>query len=151
VSDRVRVVGNFTRQFFLINDTPHRVAAGAAAGVFFGIMPGEGLATTLVVASLLKLNRLSAAAAVLATNTWTTVILVLPSAAVGSWFFGTNANELVADFHRAYHLGLRSFSLKVILDLALPLLVGFVLIAGAISTAVYALLWYVLTFVRREA
>jgi uncharacterized protein (DUF2062 family) len=93
----------------------------------------------------LRLNRLSAAAGVLASNTWTTVVLALPAAAVGGWFFGTNAHELVAGFHRAYHLGLRSFSSKVILDLALPLLVGFVTIAAAVSTAIYLLLWYLLT------
>lgn len=140
-------VKRFFKRFFLINDTPYRVASGAALGIFLGIIPGEGVLTTLVLASLLGFNRLSATAGVLATNMWTTA-LILPSAAgIGGFLFGIKGNNLIADFGHTYHLGLKFFLSKtILLDIAMPLVVGFIIVAGVIALAFYALLWYLLTY-----
>ncbi|MFA6383061.1 MAG: DUF2062 domain-containing protein [Parcubacteria group bacterium] len=136
----------FFRQFFLMNDTPHKIAGGAALGVFLGIVPGEGLLTTLVLASLFCLNRLAATAGVLAANMWATLALLPFSAAVGGFIFGTNGNTLIADFDRTYHLGFKFFLSKaILLDVALPLVVGFIIVAGTIAAGTYILLLYLLT------
>jgi uncharacterized protein (DUF2062 family) len=138
-------IRDYIKQFFLIDDTPHKVAGGAALGIFIGIVPGEGILTTLVLSSLFRLNRLSALAGVAITNMWTTV-LVLPIAAFfGGWLFGIKTRTLLSDFDRIYHLGLKSFLSKAIFfDLTLPLIVGFVFVAGAIALLAYFGLLFVL-------
>jgi len=133
------------QRFFLINDTPYKIAAGAALGVFFGIAPGEGVATTLIFASLFRFNRLAATVGVLAVNMWTT-ILVLPLAAeAGAFLFGENYNNLVSQFHSANGDYLKMFFSKIFFfDVTLPLLVGFFAVAGAIALTVYFCLLFFL-------
>lgn len=135
----------FFKQFFLINDDPHKIAAGAALGIFLGITPGEGLITTLVLSSIFRLNRLSATAGVLATNMWTTAVVLPLAAGVGGILSGANGRELIADFDRTYHLGWKFFLSKaILLEVALPLVIGFFIVAGIIALAFYFLLYYLL-------
>lgn len=138
-------VKNFFKQFFLINDTPHKVAAGAALGIFLGIVPGEGVLTTLALATLFRFNRLSATAGVVTTNWWTTAVVLPLAAATGGFLFHESGAELIRQFSHTYHLGLKFFLSKVILlDVALPLVVGFFIVAGAIALAFYLVLYYLL-------
>lgn len=135
----------FFKHFFLINDSPHKVAGGAALGIFLGITPGEGVAATLILSSLFRLNRLSATAGVLATNMWATVITLPVAAIIGGFLFNTNARKLAADFEKNYHLGWEFLlSEAVIFNIALPLLVGFVIVDGIIALGSYFLLLYLL-------
>ncbi len=87
MNERIKI---FFKKFFLINDTPHKIAAGAALGIFLGIVPGEGVMTTLVLASLFRFNRAAALIGVLATNMWTTLAVLPLAAGVGSFLFGEN-------------------------------------------------------------
>lgn len=138
-------IKQFFRKFFLINDTPNRVAAGAALGMFLGIIPGEGVAATLILASLLRFNRLSATAGVLATNMWGTIIILPLAAGVGGFLFNESGENLIQQFHATYHLGWKFFLTKAILfDVALPLVVGFLVVAGTLSLGFYFLLLYLL-------
>ncbi|MFA6973698.1 MAG: DUF2062 domain-containing protein [Parcubacteria group bacterium] len=137
---------NFFKQFFLINDSPHKVAGGAALGIFLGIVPGEGLITTLLLASLFRLNRLSATAGVLATNMWTTLVVLPIAAAVGGFIFHEKGEKLIDEFQATYHLGFKFFLSKaILLEVALPLVIGFFVVAGAIAAVFYFLLSYLLT------
>jgi uncharacterized protein (DUF2062 family) len=138
-------IKNFFIQFFIIDDTPHKVAGGAALGIFLGILPGEGLLTTLFFAWLFRLNRLSATAGVLAFNMWATAIILPPAAAIGGFLFRINPNDLIQNFYATYHLGLKYFLSKIILlDLVLPLIAGYLVVAGAIALVLYFLLYYLL-------
>ncbi len=138
-------IKKYIRQFFLIDDTPHKVAGGAALGVFLGITPGEGILATLVLASLFRLNRLAALTGVGAVNMWTTFLVFPLAAAVGSWLFGINYEVLRKNFSQISHTSWRYFLGKaVFFDLTLPLIVGFVAVAGAISLTVYFGLLYFL-------
>ena len=138
-------IRDFFKKFFLINDTPHKIAAGAALGIFLGIIPGEGVITTLVLASLFRFNRAAALVGVLATNMWTTLAVLPLAASVGSFLFGENYRTLIRDFNDTYHLGLKYFLSKAILfDVTLPLVAGFFIVAGSISLAFYFLLFYLL-------
>lgn len=139
----------FFEKFFLIDDTPHKVAAGAALGIFLGIVPGEGVITTLVLASLFRFNRLSATAGVLATNMWTTVIFLPIAATIGGFLFRMSPSNLIKNFDSTYHLGLKFFLSKLILaDLVLPLAVGFVIAALATSLIFYSILYFSLKYKR---
>lgn len=137
----------FIKKFFLIDDSPHKIAAGAALGIFMGIVPGEGVISTLVLATLLRFNRLSATAGIFAANMWTT-LLVLPLAAItGGFLFGVSPQTLTANFYETYNLGLSYFFSKLILfELVLPLMVGYILSALAISLIFYFLLYFLLKY-----
>lgn len=131
-------IKNFFLHFFTLKDTPHNIAAGFALGIFLGIVPGEGVATTLIVATLLKFNRASATIGVLASNMWGTIVAVPAAAAVGGFLFGVTPTYLSQQFDQTYHLGFRFFLSKIILfDLVLPMMVGFIIVAGTISLFAY--------------
>lgn len=137
----------FFLHFFTLKDTPHKIAAGFALGTFLGIVPGEGLATTLILATIFRINRASATAGVLATNMWGTVVVFPLVAIVGGFLFGSTPNHLTQQFEQTYHLGFRYFLSKVIFfDLALPLIVGFIIVAGAISLLFYFTLYFLLKY-----
>lgn len=145
--DTIKKVKNFFLHFFTLDDSPHNIASGTALGVFLGILPGEGVATTLIFASIFKLNRASATAGVLATNMWGTVAVLPLATIIGGFLFGQNSAHLSQEFQATYHLGFRYFLSKVIFfDLALPLIVGYVissvLIAVIFYFAIYLLLKY---------
>lgn len=138
-------IRDYIKQFFLIDDTPHKVAGGAALGLFLGITPGEGVLSTLVLASIFRLNRLSALAGVLAVNMWTTVVVLPVAAAIGGLIFRVNPQTLSNDFHESLSMGLSYlFSWNILRETALPLLAGYVVLAGAVAAAAYFGLLYLL-------
>jgi len=138
-------IKNFLKQFFLIDDTPNKIAAGTALGVFLGIFPGEGIFSTLFFATIFRLNKLSATAGVLATNMWTTFLVLPLSAGIGSFIFRENYSNLINQFQNYRHTDTVKevilFSLSIFSDVALPLLVGFFIVAGAIAIGFYFLLY----------
>ena len=137
----------FLKKFFLIHDTPHKIAAGAALGLFMGIIPG-GVITTLVLASILRFNRLSAGIGALAFSVWTTALFLPPSAALGGFLFNTNTHDLASDINRIYQLGFTDLIGRqiwpVFLDLALPLIVGLFIVGSAVSLVFYLFLFRLL-------
>ena len=148
----MKKIAKFFKQFFLINDTPSSIAGGAALGIFLGISPGEGVATALILASLFKLNRLAAMAGVLATNMWSTVVVMPLAATVGGFLFGESSANLIENFNKTYHLGLQFFLSKAILfDIALPLVVGFFVVAGLVSVLAYGLIFLLIKIERGQA
>lgn len=131
-------IRDYIRQFFLIDDTPHKVAGGAALGVFMGITPGEGVLSTLFLAWIFGLNRLAALAGVLAVNMWTTVLTLPVAAAIGGLIFRVSPQTLSNDFNESLSLGWQYlFSWNVLRETAIPLLVGFIVLAGAVAAVVY--------------
>ena len=139
-------IKNIFLKFFLIGDTPQKVAGGAALGIFLGIIPGEGVTASIILSSIFRLNRLSAITGALATNMWTTVFVLPPATFVGAFLFNKNSQELIRDFDQNYHLIGYKFLLSkaVFFDLALPLMVGFLITAGAIALLAYFILLYLL-------
>jgi uncharacterized protein (DUF2062 family) len=143
----LRKVKYFIKKFFLIDDTPHKVAAGASLGIFWGIMPGEGVATTLITASILRFNRLSATAGVMASNMWMTAVTMPPAAYFGGMIFGVDSQMLIDDFKSTYDLGLKHFFTETIFShLLLPLIVGFFIVSIVISLSFYFLIYFLLKY-----
>jgi len=137
----------FLNKFFLIDDTPHKIAAGVALGIFLGIIPGEGFFSTLFFAYILRFNRLAAMAGVLFFNMWTTLAVFPLAVSVGGFIFSQNKEKLVTDFNSTYHLGYKYFLSKVIFfDLAVPLIVGFFVVAGFIAFSFYFLIYFLLKY-----
>lgn len=139
----------FIKKFFLIDDSPHKIAAGAALGIFWGIMPGEGYATTLVTSTIFRMNRLSAMAGVIATNMWSTFVVMPLAAITGGFLFKENPKTLISNFEKTFHLGWKNFfSESIFTDLLLPLIVGFIVVSVVISLAFYFLLYLLLKYHR---
>lgn len=134
----------YFKQFFLIDDTPHKIAAGFALGVFWGIMPGEGILTTLVTAAILRFNRLSATAGVVVSNMWSTFVILPLAALVGGAIFGISPASLSAAFHQSYDQGwlylLDELVLKQVFG---PLLVGYLLISALVALGCYVLVYFI--------
>ena len=140
-------IKTFFLKFFTLKDTPHKIAAGFALGTFLGIIPGEGVTSTLILAAIFRLNKASATVGVLATNMWGTAVVLPLAAAVGGFLFDITPSQLITQFDQTYNLGYRYFLSKVIfLDLALPVIVGFILVAGIISLLFYAILYFLLKY-----
>ncbi|KKP79076.1 MAG: hypothetical protein UR78_C0015G0019 [Candidatus Moranbacteria bacterium GW2011_GWF2_35_39] len=146
ITIHMKKLTTFLKKFFLIDDTPHKVAAGAALGIFLGIIPG-GILTAIVIAWIIRVNRLSAVAGVLATNFWTSILIMPFAAKLGCLIFGVNSEDLIKNFNQSYSADLKYFfSETIILKLLLPLSVGFIIIAGAIALAFYFLIYFLLKY-----
>ena len=144
-------IKNFFQHFFTLDDSNHNIAGGAALGIFLGILPGEGIATTLIFASIFKLNKASATATILATNMWSTFVVLPLAAAVGGFLFNQTSAHISAQFYQTYHLGLRFFLSKVIFfDLALPLISGFIIVSAGISFFSYICVFFLLKYSKRK-
>ncbi len=140
-------IKKFFEHFFTLDDSNHNIAGGAALGIFLGILPGEGVATTLLLASLFKLNRASALATILATNMWSTFVILPLAALVGGFLFNQTAANLSAQFYHTYHLGLKFFLSKIIFfDLALPLISGFIIVSTGIALFFYIAIFFFLKY-----
>ncbi|EKE25225.1 MAG: hypothetical protein ACD_5C00245G0004 [uncultured bacterium] len=149
MTKQIQKIKAFFRHFFTLNDTPNNIAGGAALGVFLGIVPGEGLATTLILATLLKLNKASATAGVIATNMWGTLVTLPLATFFGGYFFHIDPSQLSENFRATYQLGFRYFLSKTIFfDLALPLIVGFILSAGLVALVFYLFIYFLLKYKR---
>ena len=135
----------FLQQFFTLDDTPHSIAAGAAVGLFMGILPVESISTSLIITTAFRLNRAAALISVAAANVWA-MIAVLPLAALsGGFLFSTSPTELANQFNQTHRIGLGYFLTKAsFFNFTLPLLAGYVACGALISTAFYAGLYFIL-------
>jgi len=133
------------RKFFLINDTPHKIALGFALRVFLGIVPGEGVTMSLILSSIFGLNRLAATSGALATNMWSTAVILPLAAEIGTLISGENYSSLVAQFQANYHLGYKFFLSKYIFfEIVLLLAIGFTLAALVVAFLAYATVWFLM-------
>ncbi len=141
----------FLNKVFLIDDTPHKIAGGAALGVSLGIIPGAGPIASFALAYVFRLNRLAALAGSLIVNSWLTVVILPAAAFLGGFIFQKDYGKLVENFEESYNLGQSIVPTKIIfLDFALPLLAGFFILAAIIFCAVYFFLLEVLKRKRIE-
>ena len=137
----------FFSSFFTLNDTPHNIAGGLALGIFLGIIPGAGILAALFLATIFKLNKATATVGVLATNTWSIFIISPLAAMVGGFLFNINPSKLFENFQSTYYLGVKYFLNELIFfDLALPLIVGMLIVAGLFSLAIYFQLYFLLKY-----
>lgn len=144
---KLQKIKNFLKNFFIINDSVHHIAGGAALGIFFGILPGEGIGTTLVFTSLLRLNGSAAVVGVMTTNMWSTFAALPLAVLSGGLLFGQTSTSLYDHFYQTYNLGWKYFFSKAILfELALPLIVGYLLVSLAVASFFYFFIFIFLKY-----
>ena len=96
----------------------------------------------MVLSSIFRINRLAALAGAIATNTWTLIFALPLAAAVGGFIVGGNKASLVVQFNEIQNLGFKFFISKAaLLDVALPLTVGFVVVSSAIALFCYVIIF----------
>ncbi|MFA5144281.1 MAG: DUF2062 domain-containing protein [Candidatus Omnitrophota bacterium] len=122
-----------------INDTPHKIAVGFGIGVFAGIMPFAGPIIAIFLAVLFKVNRAAAFLGALITNTWISVAAFFLSISIGSSIFDIDGETIKArwmtllkDFHLA------SLFKASVLEIILPVVIGYIVIAIISALAAYA-------------
>lgn len=135
------IVQKTGRVIFQNNDSPHRIALGFSLGVFLGVLPGTGPIASLVMATLLKVNKAAALAGSLLTNTWFSVVTAILSVKIGSAIMGLEW-ETVLGTWQAF---LSNFSWELafrlsVVQMILPVLIGYVVISLATGLAVYCLI-----------
>ena len=144
----LKKIKSFFRRILLIHDSPRKIAGGAALGVFLGIMPGEGVLSTIILSSLLRLNRLAAVTGVLATNMWATIIILPLAAILGSWIFGVSYENLISEFGNAFNNGWKAFFTEtLVFHVAIPLIIGFLIVSVLISGFFY---YFILFLLKKE-
>lgn len=122
----------------LINDTPQRISLGFALGVCSGIIPGTGPLAALTLAVVFKVNRFAALIGSVATNTWLSIVTLIPAIKLGSAILHLKWTkvysgwlEFFTDFQWQNLLKLSVY--KIIL----PVLLGYVTISLFIAVIVY--------------
>lgn len=135
------------KHFFTLEDTPHNIAAGFALGIFLGIIPGGGPLTTLVIATFFNWNQASATIGVLASNLWTTLLILPMAATIGGFLFNATPTYLMREFNSTFDLGIKYFFSEIVFfDLALPLYIGFIIIGGIIAFLSYLFFYLLLKY-----
>lgn len=129
-------------QVLRVDDTPHRLALTFSVGVFLGMSPLVGLHTViaLLLAWLLRLNRVVILSGVFINNPWSVIPIYTFNTWIGTKLFSTNLTVTEVDWN-AITLGNIVSDLK---QLVVPFVAGCTLVGG-----LSALLCYVI--VRRAA
>jgi uncharacterized protein (DUF2062 family) len=138
-------------KLFKINDTPQKIALGLGLGVFSGIIPGIGPLTALFLAFLFRANRASALLGTIITNTWTSFLTFVLSIKIGSAILGVSWK----DVHQAWALLIKDFHFyrllnASVLQIILPVALGYLVISAALSISVYLLTLLILTLKKNE-
>lgn len=81
-----------------IHDTPQKISLGFGLGIFLGIFPGSGPIAAVVLAALLKINRLSSLAGSLLTNTWLSLVTIPIAIKIGSGLLGLKWQKVANDW-----------------------------------------------------
>ncbi len=140
-----KILGFFLEKLFKINDSPQKIAAGVALGVFSGILPGTGPAAALFLAFIFKANRAAALFAAILTNTWLSLLTFILAIKVGSAILKINWMQVKRDAEGAisgFHwIGLFKVSfLKVIF----PLFIGYLAIGIAAGLLSYLVTLFII-------
>ncbi len=133
-------------KLFRTNDTPQRTACGFGIGIFLGIMPGLGPLAGLIAASLFRVNKAAAVVGALLTNTWTSLLTAILSIKIGAGIMHLNWQELysqwrnlLSDFHW------RSLLQSSFLEILIPVLVGYLVIAAIFGLTAYLIIFLILS------
>lgn len=136
---------SFAQRFLTLDDTPHRIAIGASVGLFMGILPIESISASLITTAIFSLNHAAALIGVAAMNIWATIVVLPLAAIVGGNLFGASSAELADQFYQTYQSGWGYFFTKAaFLNLAAPLLVGYIIVSTIISVAFYFFMYSIL-------
>jgi len=125
-------------KLYRINDSPQKIAMGFGLGIFLGVMPGAGLLAAVVLALLLRVNRISALLGAILTNTWVTFAIFLLSIRAGSAIMGLDWHTV----HRDIRIILKGFTWQSVFKISffkilLPTVIGYLIVSFCLGVAGY--------------
>lgn len=128
---------NFIK-IFTINDSPQKIAIGFGLGMTLGVLPGSGPLASLILASLLRVNKSSALIGSLLVNTWINIVTFAFAIKIGSAIMGRQWQAIYNDALSVF----KNFHLRNLLDagvfkLIIPVLLGYAIIAVLIGFSAY--------------
>ncbi len=128
------------RKIAHIDDSPQRIALGFGLGVFAGILPGTGPVAAVLLATLVRVNKVSALAGSVLTNTWLSLVIFLVSAKVGARVMNVEWEALSQRSQKLF----QDFSWQILwdktnLEFLLPIFVGYILVGFMCGVVAYLL------------
>ena len=137
-------------KFYRSNDTPQRLALGFGLGVFLGIMPGLGIIAAVVLAGLLRVNRVTALLGTLTTNTWLSFATLVFSTKVGSSIMGLNWQQVYSEWKNI----IKTFSLLRLFKTSfngvlVPMALGFITVSFCVGLIAYIVSLFVIIEIKR--
>lgn len=133
-----RLLAYLRALFKRIQDSPYRVAAGAACGAAISFTPfiGFHLALAMLLAVVLRANLISAALGTAIGNPWTFPVIWLFTLRLGEWMLGIDGSLSVTE---AFD-GLADAPVEVLQPLVIPMIIGGFVLAIPAWGATYWLL-----------
>lgn len=123
-----------------INDTPQKIALGFGLGVFAGVMPMAGPVLAVFLAYLCRVNKASAFLGGLITNTWISILSLVLSVKIGAFIFGIEWAALYKSWSMLWkHFHWSNLFKMSVLEIVLPIIVGYIAIAFIAALIAYAL------------
>ncbi len=139
------------QKLFIINDTPQKIAAGFGLGVFAGILPGTGPLAALFLAFVFRVNRASALAASILTNTWLSLVTFLLAIKTGSAIFKVSWQGLKNDWSLTLsHWHWRDLFSVPLLKILLPVICGYIIISLVLGLISYTAILLILKIRRKQ-
>ncbi len=143
------------RTILMLDDTPHRIALGAAIGMFVAMTPTVGLQMILVLliaavtSPLFDFNRVAALVMVYVSNPVTIVPIYWLNYRVGCLFY---PSSLTWDyFERLHAQGWWTVLTAVFVEIGAPLIAGSLITATVAGLLTYPLVRWLIDVVRAEA
>jgi uncharacterized protein (DUF2062 family) len=123
---------------FKSNDSAQRISLGFGLGVFLGVFPGTGPAAALLLALVFRLNKASALAGSLLTNTWISIVALILATKTGSAILGidwhTVRNQIIAHIATYGWIGILKTSYFKVL---LAVLLGYIVLGLCMGIIAY--------------
>ena len=136
---------------FKSNDSAQRIALGFGLGVFMGVFPGTGPAAALLLALVFRLNKASALAGSLLTNTWISILVLILATKTGSAILGIDwhiiRNQINTDIATSGWIGLLKTSYFKVL---LPVLLGYIVIGLCMGIIAYLIALLAIKKLKKE-
>ncbi len=127
-----------------LKDTPHRIAGGFAVGIFFGILPAAGPMAAIILAWILRVNRIAAFAGGLLTNMWLSVITLVAAVKVGAFVTGSDWQKVLSDCKELMKdFSWRGIFDQKVIDILKPVFVGYLVVGILAGLLAYVVAWFV--------
>ena len=147
----------FVYRVLSLDDTPHRIALGVALGMFITWTPTIGfqMMLTIALATLFRANKIVGVPFVWISNPITIVPIYMPSYYLGCWILGKEP-DAASKLTEAVNFGSQGWVEKVshffnsIWSIFLELWLGSLIVAAAIGTASYFIIYYLVIMYRKH-
>lgn len=128
------------KKFFLLNDSPQRIAMSFGLGVFLGILPFTGVLAAIAVAWFFRLNKAAAILGSVLTNTWLGFIVLGVAVHLSCVFLGINGYDIQLKFTQL----IKDFHWSNLADASILKIVAAVTLGYLILSVILSLLAYVI-------